>query len=183
MKIFFFRNGRRVHRFILCQYYMMFSLFLYPPPIFRLCIALFVVAEMLLLLDYGWFALFFHLFDMTMGGTVTFVLVCQVCLPSRIKHEVSEETVLRIRNNSQICAIHHYGQNTQFKLDDLRKWIETSTKMYKKKLKEAKILKNVYGSYICGDKINYHKVSRDANVLILKEFYPKTKNMYYLKSV
>ena len=32
------------------------------------------------------------------------------------------------------------------------------------------------------DKINYHKVSKYANVLIFKEFYPKTKNVsYYLK--
>ena len=29
-----FRNGRRVHRFILCQNYMMFLLILYPPPLF-----------------------------------------------------------------------------------------------------------------------------------------------------
>ena len=34
------------------------------------------------------------------------------------------------------------------------------------------------------DKINYNKVSKCANVLIFKEFYPKTKNVsYYLKSV
>ena len=33
------------------------------------------------------------------------------------------------------------------------------------------------------DKINYNKVSNYANVLIFKEFYPKTKNVsYYLKS-
>ena len=33
------------------------------------------------------------------------------------------------------------------------------------------------------DKINYNKVSKYANVLIFKEFYPKTKNVsYYLKS-
>ena len=32
------------------------------------------------------------------------------------------------------------------------------------------------------DKINYHKVSKYANVLIFKDFYPKTKNVsYYLK--
>ena len=32
------------------------------------------------------------------------------------------------------------------------------------------------------DKINYDKVSKYANVLIFKEFYPKTKNVsYYLK--
>ena len=32
------------------------------------------------------------------------------------------------------------------------------------------------------DKIDYNKVSKYANVLILKEFYPKTKNVsYYLK--
>ena len=31
------------------------------------------------------------------------------------------------------------------------------------------------------DKINYDKVSNHANVLIFKEFYPKTKNVsYYL---
>ena len=34
------------------------------------------------------------------------------------------------------------------------------------------------------DKINYNKVSKYANVLIFKEFYPKTKNVsYYLKIV
>ena len=33
------------------------------------------------------------------------------------------------------------------------------------------------------DKINYNKVSKYANVLSFKEFYPKTKNVsYYLKS-
>ena len=32
------------------------------------------------------------------------------------------------------------------------------------------------------DKINYNKVSIYDNVLIVKEFYPKTKNLsYYLK--
>ena len=32
------------------------------------------------------------------------------------------------------------------------------------------------------DKINYYKVSKYVNVLIFKEFYPKTKNVsYYLK--
>ena len=32
------------------------------------------------------------------------------------------------------------------------------------------------------NKINYNKVSKYANVLIFKEFYPKTKNVsYYLK--
>ena len=41
-------------------------------PIFRLCIAWFVVAEGLLLLDIGWFVLLFHLIDMTMGGTISF---------------------------------------------------------------------------------------------------------------
>ena len=31
------------------------------------------------------------------------------------------------------------------------------------------------------DKINYNKMSKYANVLIFKEFYPKTKNVsYYL---
>ena len=35
---------------------------------------------------------------------------------------------------------------------------------------------------IPSDKINYHKVSKYANVLIFKEFYLKTKNVsYYLK--
>ena len=29
------------------------------------------------------------------------------------------------------------------------------------------------------DKINYNKVSKYANVLIFKEFYPKTKNVSY----
>ena len=34
------------------------------------------------------------------------------------------------------------------------------------------------------DKINYNKVSKYANVLIFKEFYPKTKNVsYYLKDL
>ena len=34
------------------------------------------------------------------------------------------------------------------------------------------------------DKINYYKVSKYANVLIFKEFYPKTINVsYYLNSV
>ena len=33
------------------------------------------------------------------------------------------------------------------------------------------------------DTINYNKVSKYANVLIFKEFYPKTKNVsYYLKN-
>ena len=32
---------------------------------------------------------------------------------------------------------------------------------------------------ITRDKINYHKVSEYANVLIFKEFYPKTKNVSY----
>ena len=37
---------------------------------------------------------------------------------------------------------------------------------------------------IPSDKINYHEVSKYANVLIFKEFYPKTKNVsYYLKSI
>ena len=32
------------------------------------------------------------------------------------------------------------------------------------------------------DEINYNQVSKYANVLIFKEFYPKTKNVsYYLK--
>ena len=32
------------------------------------------------------------------------------------------------------------------------------------------------------DKINYHKVSKYANALIFKEFYPKTKEVsYYFK--
>ena len=34
---------------------------------------------------------------------------------------------------------------------------------------------------IVRDKMNYHKVFKYANVLIFKEFYPKTKNvLYYL---
>ena len=34
------------------------------------------------------------------------------------------------------------------------------------------------------DEINYNKVFKYANVLIFKEFYPKTKNVsYYLKVV
>ena len=34
------------------------------------------------------------------------------------------------------------------------------------------------------DKLNYHKVSKYANILIFKEFYLKTKNVsYYLKAV
>ena len=33
------------------------------------------------------------------------------------------------------------------------------------------------------DEINYNKVSKYANVLIFKEFYPKTKNVsYYLNT-
>ena len=33
------------------------------------------------------------------------------------------------------------------------------------------------------DKINYNKVSKYANVLIFKEFYPKTRNVsYYLNA-
>ena len=37
---------------------------------------------------------------------------------------------------------------------------------------------------VARDKINFHKVSKYANVLIFKEFYPKTKNVsYYLKAV
>ena len=51
-----FRNGRRVHRFILCQNYMMFLLVLNPPPsILRLNIAYLAVAEGWL---FGWFVLF-----------------------------------------------------------------------------------------------------------------------------
>ena len=35
---------------------------------------------------------------------------------------------------------------------------------------------------ILRDKINYNKVSKYDNILIFKEFYPKTKNVsYYLK--
>ena len=48
------------------------------------------------------------------------------------KNEVSEETVLRIRNNSQICVIRHYGQYTQFQIDEIGK---------------LKKVKNTYGSY------------------------------------
>ena len=33
------------------------------------------------------------------------------------------------------------------------------------------------------DKINYNKVSKYANVLIFKEFYPKTKNVSYYLNV
>ena len=29
------------------------------------------------------------------------------------------------------------------------------------------------------DKINYHKVSKYANIFIFKEFYPKSKNLLY----
>ena len=36
---------------------------------------------------------------------------------------------------------------------------------------------------ITRDKVNYNKGSKYANVLIFKEFYPKTKNVsYYLNS-
>ena len=36
---------------------------------------------------------------------------------------------------------------------------------------------------ISHDKINYHEVSKYVNVLIFKEFYPKTKNVsYYLNN-
>ena len=42
----FSETARRVHRFILCQNYMMFLLVLYPPPpILRLNTAYFAVAE------------------------------------------------------------------------------------------------------------------------------------------
>ena len=46
-----FRNGRRVHRFILCQKYICSRWFCNSPPPLRLCIALFAVAEDWLLLD------------------------------------------------------------------------------------------------------------------------------------
>ena len=53
-------NGRRVHRFILCQNYMMFPLVLYPPPLnyFEAVYCLFAVAEGWLLLDIERFVLF-----------------------------------------------------------------------------------------------------------------------------
>ena len=53
----------RVHSFILCQNYTMFLLVLNPPPpILRLNIAYFAVAEGWLLLDIGWFVLFLNIF-------------------------------------------------------------------------------------------------------------------------
>ena len=39
-----------------------------------------------------------------MGGTASFVLVCLVCLP-RIKHEVSEETVLNVEQGVQSSRV------------------------------------------------------------------------------
>ena len=36
---------------------------------------------------------------------------------------------------------------------------------------------------VARDKINYHKMSKYANVLIFKEFYPKTKNVSYYLNV
>ena len=54
---------------------------------------------------------------------------------------------------------------TKFQIDEIRK------------LKEVKIPMVA----IPLDKINYNKVSKYANVIIFKEFYPKTKNVsYYL---
>ena len=53
-------------------------------------------------------------------GSASFLLAFEVWLPW-IKHEVSEETVLRIRKNSHISAIHRYGQYTKFQSDDIRK--------------------------------------------------------------
>ena len=78
-----------------------------------------------------------------------FVLMCQVYLP-RIKYEVSEETVLRLRNYSQICVIRHYGQYTQFLIDKIGKFEKVKIRMVAIPL----------------DKDNYNKVSKYANVLI-----------------
>ena len=50
----YFQNGRRMHRLILCQNYMIFPLVLYPlPPYFEVVYCFFVVtvAEGWLLLD------------------------------------------------------------------------------------------------------------------------------------
>ena len=53
-----FRNGRRVHRFILCQNYMMFLLVLKPPPrILRLNIA-YLRSARVAVARYRWFVLF-----------------------------------------------------------------------------------------------------------------------------
>ena len=54
--------------------------------------------------------------DMTMDGTASVFTGVR-----SMKHKDSEETVLRIRNNSQICVIHHYGEYTQFQIGDIRK--------------------------------------------------------------
>ena len=54
-----FRNGRWVHRYILNQILGWSRWFCYPPPLLRQCNALFAVAEGWLLLDIGWFSLFF----------------------------------------------------------------------------------------------------------------------------
>ena len=55
-----FRNVRLVHRFILCLNYMVFPFVLYPQLLLKQCIAIFVVVEGWLLLDIGWFVLFFQ---------------------------------------------------------------------------------------------------------------------------
>ena len=51
---------RRLFLFIICQNYVMFPLVLWPSPILMLWIALFAVAEGWLLLDIGWFVLFYE---------------------------------------------------------------------------------------------------------------------------
>ena len=73
----------------------------------------------------------FHLEYPLVLSRFCFVLVCEVCLP-RINHEVSEETNLGIWNNSQLCVIHHYGQDIQIQIGDIRK---------------LKYVKHKYGSY------------------------------------
>ena len=62
---------------MLCQNYMMFLLVLYPPPILRLNIAYFAVAEGWLLLDIRWFVLFFYLIARGFHRTLSTGAACQ----------------------------------------------------------------------------------------------------------
>ena len=103
---------------------------------------------------------------MTMGGTSSLAMVCEVCFP-RLKHGVSEETVLKIRNNSQI--IHKYVSfiitdntpSSKSTILHVRNWNRWMINMVA----------------IPRDKINYPKASKYVNNLIFKEFYPETKNL------
>ena len=90
--------------------------------------------------DHGWYSIFLYWY--------------KVCL-LQMKYEVSEETVLIMRNNTQICVIRYYGQCANFQIS----WNRRKIRMVA----------------IPRDKINYNKVSRYANVLIFKEFLPKPK--------